>query len=206
MSSRWTVRSFYFLFLFLSVTAAMAQTVTGSVRGVVSDPNGAEVPGANVTITNASTGVIGQSVTDKNGLYDFEFLVLGNYTVSATAPGFATAKIGPFQVQIDQMVTADMRLQIGKASVTVTSVGDQALLLNTENSTISTSITSNTLENMPMDGLNVQTATLYMPGSVNPNSALMGGTQGTERDAYTCLLYTSPSPRDRQKSRMPSSA
>ena len=38
---------------------------------------------------------------------------------------------------------------------------------------------------MPLDGLNVQTATLYMPGSVNPNSALMGGTQGTERDAYT---------------------
>ena len=38
---------------------------------------------------------------------------------------------------------------------------------------------------MPLDGLNVQTATLYLPGSVNPNSALMGGTQGTERDAYT---------------------
>jgi hypothetical protein len=185
MSRKWSVRSFCLLVLFLSGTAGMAQTVTGSVRGIVSDPGGAEVPGAKVIITNASTGVTGQTATDKNGLYDFEFLVLGNYTISATAPGFETGKVGPFQVQIDQIVAADVKLQLGKTSVTVNVAGDQALLLNTENSTISTSISSTTLENMPLDGLNVQTATLYLPGSVNPNSALMGGTQGTERDAYT---------------------
>ena len=163
----------------------MAQTVTGSVRGIVWDPAGAVVPAASVTITNTSTGVTGHTISDKSGLYDFEFLVLGNYTVRATAPGFDTGMVGPFQVQIDQMVSADVKLQIGKASTTVSVTGDQALLLNTENSTISTSISSTTLENMPLDGLNVQTATLYVPGSVNPNSALMGGTQGTERDAYT---------------------
>jgi hypothetical protein len=174
-----------FLVLFLSGTAAVAQTVTGSVRGTVSDPTGAAVPGARVTITNTSTNVMGQTVTDKSGLYDFEFLVLGDYTVSATAPSFDTGMVGPFHVQIDQIVTADVKLQIGKPSTTISVTGDQALLLNTENSTISTSISSTTLENMPLDGLNVQTATLYMPGSVNPNSALMGGTQGTERDAYT---------------------
>ncbi|MGC2161986.1 MAG: carboxypeptidase-like regulatory domain-containing protein, partial [Silvibacterium sp.] len=162
----------------------MAQTVTGSVRGIVSDPSGAVVPGAKVTITNAGTGVTGQTVTNKSGLYDFEFLVLGNYTVSATAHGFDTGTVGPFAVQIDQIVTANVKLQLGETSVTL-SVTDQSLLLNTENSTISTSISSSTLENMPLDGLNVQTATLYLPGSVNPNSALMGGTQGTERDAYT---------------------
>ena len=163
----------------------MAQTVTGSVRGIVWDPAGAVVPAASVTITNTSTGVTGHTISDKSGLYDFEFLVLGTYTVRATAPGFDTGMVGPFQVQIDQMVSADVKLQIGKASTTVSVTGDQALLLNTENSTISTSISSTTLENMPLDGLNVQTATLYVPGSVNPNSALMGGTQGTERDAYT---------------------
>jgi hypothetical protein len=177
--------SLCFLVPFLSGTAAMAQTVTGSVRGIVSDPSGAVVPGARVSITNVGTGVTGQTVTDKSGLYDFEFLVLGNYSVSVAAPGFKTGTVGPFVLQVDQIVTADVKLQLGEASVTVNISGDQALLLNTENSTISTSINSNTLENMPMDGLNVQIATLYLPGSVNPNSALMGGTQGTERDAYT---------------------
>jgi Carboxypeptidase regulatory-like domain/TonB dependent receptor len=184
MSRKWTLMSICLLGLCFSGTAAMAQTVTGSVRGIVSDPSGAHVAGAKVTITNVSTGVTGQTVTDRDGLYDFEFLVLGKYTVSVTAPGFETGSVGPFQVQIDQIVTADVGLSMGKTDVTV-HVSDQALLLNTENSTISTSISSYTLENMPLDGLNVQTATLYLPGSVNPNSALMGGTQGTERDAYT---------------------
>jgi len=185
MSRKWTAMWLCFLVLFLSGTVAMAQTVTGSVRGIISDQTGAVVPGARVTIANTGTGVMGQTVSDKSGLYDFEFLVLGDYNVSATAQGFDTGVVGPFHVQIDQIVTADVKLQIGKASTTVSVTGDQALLLNTENSTISTSISSTTLENMPLDGLNVQTATLYLPGSVNPNSALMGGTQGTERDAYT---------------------
>jgi hypothetical protein len=70
-----------FLVLFLSGTASVAQTVTGSVRGTVSDPTGAAVLGARVTITNTGTGVVGKTVSDKSGLYDFEFLVLGDYTV-----------------------------------------------------------------------------------------------------------------------------
>jgi hypothetical protein len=153
MNRKWTLTWFCFLVLCLSGTAAMGQTVTGSVRGIVSDPSGAQMPGAKVTITNTSTGVTGQTVTDKSGLYDFEFLVLGKYTVAATAPGFETVTVGPFQVQIDQIVTADVSLKIGKTDVTV-NVSDQALLLNTENSTISTSISSYTLENMPLDGVN----------------------------------------------------
>ncbi|HEY2467536.1 MAG TPA: carboxypeptidase-like regulatory domain-containing protein [Terracidiphilus sp.] len=185
MSRKWTAMWLCFLVLFLNGTAAMAQTVTGSVRGTVSDATGAVVPGATVRITNTSTGVTGQTVSGKSGLYDFEFLVLGSYTVRATAPGFETGMVGPFQIQIDQIVTADVNLRIGSPSTTISVTGDQALLLNTENATISASISSFTLENMPLDGLNVQAATLYMPGSVNPNSALMGGTQGTERDAYT---------------------
>jgi hypothetical protein len=185
MGRKLAVTLFCILVLFFSRTAGMAQTVTGSVRGIIMDPSGAVVPGAKVTITNTSTNVQGQTVSDSSGLYDFEFLVLGNYTVTSTATGFSTATVGPFQVQVDQIVTADIKLQVGNASTTVNVSGDRALLLNTENSTISTSISSSTLESMPLDGMNVQTATLYLPGSVNPNSALMGGVQGTERDAYT---------------------
>ena len=68
-----------------------------------------------MTITNIGTNVLGQTVSDKSGLYDFEFLVLGDYTVSATAQGFDTGVVGPFHVQIDQIVTADVKLQIGNS-------------------------------------------------------------------------------------------
>src|ERR1019366_3519983 len=74
---------------------------------------------------------------------------------------------------------------VGNASTTVNVVADQALLLDMENSTMSTSISATALQNMPMDGLNVQIATLFWPGSNNPNSGAMGGQQGTGRDAYT---------------------
>ena len=163
----------------------MAQTVTGSVRGTITDPSGALVAGAQVTVTNTATGVSTSTLTDKSGLYSVGFLVLGSYTVTATAPGFETDSVGPFAVQIDQIVTADAKLKVGKASTTVNVEATAAVLLDFENSTVSTSINSTTLQNMPLDGLNVQIATLYVPGAINPNSSSMGGVQGTERDAYT---------------------
>jgi predicted metalloprotease len=126
--------------LLLSGAVAVAQTITGSVRGTVTDPSGAVVAGAKVAVTNTATGVITRTVTDKSGLYNVGFLVLGNYTVTATATGFETASVGPFIVQIDQIVTADAKLSVGKASTTVNVSAGQSLLLDTENSTISTSI------------------------------------------------------------------
>jgi hypothetical protein len=173
------------LALLLSGVVSMAQTITGSVRGTVTDPSGAVMAGASITIANSGTGVTAHTVSNASGLYNFEFLVLGSYTVTATAPGFDTTSIGPIHLQIDQIATADVKLQVGKVSTTVDVTASAAELLNSENSTISTSISSDTLENMPMDGLNIQSATLYVPGSVNPNAGAMGGIQGTERDAYT---------------------
>src|ERR1035437_3148699 len=123
------------LALFLSGAAATAQTVTGSVRGTVTDPSGAVVAGATVAVTNTGTGVTTNTVTDKSGLYSVGFLVLGNYTVTATAPGFETASVGPFIVQVDQIVTADAKLEVGPASTTVNVQADQSLLLDIENST-----------------------------------------------------------------------
>jgi hypothetical protein len=184
MSGKWKLVWLGFVVLALGGMAALAQTITGSVRGTVTDSSGAVVAKAQVTITNTGTGVTGHTVSDKSGLYNFEFLVIGDYTVTATAPGFETASIGPFRIQIDQIATANAQLQVGKASTTVSVSGASSALLNTENSTVSTSISSNTLENMPLNGQNVQIATLFVPGAYNPNSTAMSGPMGTERDAY----------------------
>ncbi len=161
-----------------------AQTITGSIRGTVTDPSGAVVPGAKVTAVNVATGVASTTVSNKSGLYNFQFLVIGQYKIMATAPGFDTQQMGPFDLQIDQIASIDAKLNVGRSSVTV-DVDTAASLLETQSSTVSTSISSETLENMPLNGLNVQIATLFVPGAVNPNASAMAGVQGTERDALT---------------------
>jgi hypothetical protein len=186
MNRKWTVTWFCFVVLFLTGVVAVAQTITGSVHGTVTDPSGAVVVGAKVAVTNADTGVVTRTATDKNGLYNVGFLVIGNhYTVTVTAPGFDAATVGPFILQIDQIVTADVKMQVGKASTTINVSADQALLLDAETSTISTSISASELANMPIDGLNIQQATLFVPGAINPTAAAMGGQLGTGRDAFT---------------------
>jgi len=163
---------------------SMAQTITGSIRGTVSDPSGAVISGANVAATNVDTGVATHTVTDHSGLYNIQFLPIGNYRVDVTARGFDRQQLGPFALGIDKIASINAKLNLGKSSETV-NVNATNALLDTQNSTVSTSISSETLENMPLNGLNVEIATLFVPGAVIPSQATMGGVQGTERDAYT---------------------
>ena len=141
MNRKWTGMWLCFLALFLSGTAALAQTITGSVRGTVTDPSGAVVAGATVT-SPTQVPVLPANHADKSGLYDFEFLVLGNYTVTVTAPGFNRFSGTVYGADRPDRI-ADVKLQVGEPqSTTVKVVGNQALLLDAENSTVSTSISS----------------------------------------------------------------
>jgi hypothetical protein len=158
--------------LFCGLTA-VAQTITGSIRGTVTDPSGAVVAGANVTATNVATGVATQTVSDRSGLYNFQFLTLGNYTITATASGFNTTSIGPFSLQIDQIAKVDAKLSVGTASSTVKVAAGAGAILNTENATLGTSISANQLQTMPLPGQNVLYATLFVPGALNPTANTM---------------------------------
>jgi len=161
------------IFLLLSGAVAVAQTITGSVRGTVTDPSGAVVAGAKVTALNVDTGVATKTVSDASGVYDFQFLNLGNYTVSVTAAGFDTSTIGPFRLQIDQIAKIDAKLQLGKASTTIDVAASAGAILNTEDATLGTSLSAHALETMPLPGQNVLYATLFVPGAVNPTANTM---------------------------------
>jgi hypothetical protein len=162
---------------------SFAQTITGSIRGTVTDPSGAVVQRASVIATNVDTGVATHTVTDRSGLYNIQFLPIGNYRVKVTATGFAEQELGPFALQIDQIAAINARLSVG--STETVRVDESTSTLNTENATVSTSISSETLENMPLNGLNVEISTLFVPGAVIPDQTALSGVQGTERDAYT---------------------
>jgi len=92
-------------------TFAAAQTITGSLRGSVTDQSGAAVSGANLTATNTATGVMSSTTSDRSGLYNFQFLPIGSYTVTALAPGFRTVHVGPLSLEIDQIVQVNVKLR-----------------------------------------------------------------------------------------------
>ena len=162
--------------------AAGAQTVTGSIRGLITDPSGAVVPGSEITATNVNTGVKTKTTTDKSGNYNIQTLSVGSYTVTATRQGFKTTSVGPIALEIDQIAKIDVKLQVGEVSATVEVASESGAILQTENASLGTTITANTLENMPLPGQNFSAATVFVPGAVLPTYAYLGSTQGTERD------------------------
>ena len=93
---------------------ALAQTITGRITGSVLDQSGAAVPGASVTALNVATGVNTTTRSDQSGIYNFQFLPIGNYTVTATAAGFQKTTVGPLTLEIDQIARIDVKLTVGQ--------------------------------------------------------------------------------------------
>lgn len=167
------------LVLTARVQPTIGQTVTGSVTGVVTDPSGAAVAGASIVAHNLDTGVDTPATTNSSGLYRIEFLPIGHYQIAAKANGFDSETIPPFTLEVLQTATFNLTLKVGSASETV-SVSAASPILNTEDHTISATFTANTIENLPLNGLDFSALTLYTPGAVDT-----AGTQGTtsfERD------------------------
>jgi hypothetical protein len=160
----------------------MAQTITGSVSGVVTDATGAVVPGAKVTATNVDTGVAVTDTTNSAGIYNIRFLQIGKYKVTTVAPGFSKQSFGPFALEIDQVAKVDVALTIG-ASTTTVEVSDQAQpILNTDNATLGETFTENTINNVPLNGRDFSQLTVFTPGAVSTDYGAFGGQSSTERD------------------------
>src|ERR1700744_293617 len=97
-----TIRVLMLVLLAFCSVASMAQTITGSINGTVTDPTGAVIPNAKVTATNVDTGIETPTATNNDGIYNLRFLQIGNYKVVIEAPGFATATYGPFALETAQ--------------------------------------------------------------------------------------------------------
>ncbi|HTX42003.1 MAG TPA: TonB-dependent receptor [Acidobacteriaceae bacterium] len=173
---------FSFLIGLAGTAPAGAQTITGAVRGTVTDPSGAVVSKAEVTAVNTATGVSSSTVSDQNGLYNFPFLPIGTYIVRASAPGFDTISLPAFRLEIDQIANVNIKLQVGQASTTVNVSSEISPILNTENATLGLTLTAGTIANIPLNGPNFSTLTEYLPGSVSPEPTGFAGSDSIERD------------------------
>src|SRR5919109_3498789 len=141
------------LLLLVSATAS-AQTVQGVITGTVTDPSGAVVPNARVTITNIGTGITQTTTTSTTGLYRFSLVPPGDYTASVTAAQFAEYKVGGIHVDASGTVPLNIKLELQTAQVTV-EVSQLAPLVQTANSELNFNIDRQSLENIPLLSRNV---------------------------------------------------
>jgi hypothetical protein len=128
---------------------ALAQTETGQITGTVSDPQGAVVAGATVTVTNNDTGAIRTSQTTGEGTYLVPSLQPGNYDVKIESSGFA-ARTVPVRVTVGTKVTVDVELVVSGGGEAVDIVaGDQGVQVNTENQVLATVVTEKQIKELP---------------------------------------------------------
>ena len=127
---------------------------TGEIRGTVTDPSGAAVVGATVTVTNIDTGVTTVFTTNENGLYDTVSTQTGNYNITITAPGFKKLVRGPVTLQIDP-ITEDGQLEVGAQTDTVTVEAQGVPLLETETGHLGTVFEAKTIGVLPQIGAGI---------------------------------------------------
>src|ERR1035437_4373301 len=167
----------------LCLASAFGQTVTGSITGLVTDPSGAVVVGATVTAENTATAVKTSAKTNAAGVYAIRFLPIGTYTLTINATGFATEDVAPFSLEINQTAKFDVKLRIA-GSTTVEVKETFHPILDTTDATLGTTLSTNEIQNIPLNGPNFSSLTLFQPGAVDTDPTGMTGNNAIERNTY----------------------
>jgi hypothetical protein len=150
--------------LLLAAAQCKAQTTTADVVGTVTDPTGAALPDAKVTVENLATHGIQTTQTTSSGDYDVPFLLPGHYSVRVELANFKTFSVADITLQVGDRARVDARLQVGDASQTI-EVLAQSPLLQSETSTVSSSITEKAVQDIPLPTRNLTTLITYTSGA-----------------------------------------
>ncbi len=121
--------------LLLCSEFAVGQSTYGSIAGSVTDPSGAAISGANVTLTNAGTSETRTQATNADGQYSFVNLIPGAYRIDVEKAGFKRSTLPNIAVQVNQASKIDVSLTVGQVSETV-EVTSEAPLLQAETSSL----------------------------------------------------------------------
>jgi len=173
----------------LAVSLSAQTTIsTGSIQGTVTDPSGAFVSGAKVTITNQATGQSLDLPTNSSGTYNSSSLTPGGYKVQVTAKGFSSVSLS-VTVQVGNIANGNVKLQVGRESQII-EVQASDVLVNTEQATVQGVVTASQIERLPVNGRNfldlaqlepgvqIQDGTNFDPTKVGYSSISFGGRFG----------------------------
>ena len=164
MNIRNILLSFFALIFFATVSFAQS---TATLSGTVTDPSGAVVPGARVTVHALGTGVDRVVTSDSAGNYTVPSLQPGNYSVSVLSSGFANYQLPSVTLQVDQTVTANIKLGLASAGEVV-HVQGAAPILDAQTMTVGQVIDQRTVQEIPLNGRHFLDLTNLTPGTVVP--------------------------------------
>jgi len=153
-----------------------AQDTTGRVIGSVADPQGAAVPGANVTVTNSATRQSSATTTREDGSFEVLNLPIGRYFVTVEREGFNKVVTQENKLEINQALRFDITLTVGTVNQTIT-VEAQTSRVETVNPTVGATVTGDAIQQAPLNGRNVLSLALLQPGVTesNPDNTGAGG-------------------------------
>ncbi|HLV02644.1 MAG TPA: carboxypeptidase-like regulatory domain-containing protein, partial [Acidobacteriota bacterium] len=142
--------AWFLLWALLSIQL-LAQVGQGTITGRVTDPSGAILPGAEVTLTNQATGISRSHVTNDVGEYTFTNLPPAGYQISVSLPGFKTSIVRDVTLFVNDTVRVDVRLEVGEIQTSV-DVEGAAAVVQTETTSVGNVVDGTQIEEMPLDG------------------------------------------------------
>lgn len=159
-----------FMFAVLCLTIGIGQafaqsSVTGGIRGKITDPQGALIPNASVTVTNVGTNKEETVTSDTDGGYRFSNLQPGIYNLGVAVSGFANFTQERVVVEVGQVTTVDVPLGISGTTATV-QVTTEAPVINTTSQDFSNNINQTSINELPINGRRASSFVLLTPGVV----------------------------------------
>jgi hypothetical protein len=163
---RFGLRFVLFCLMVVIITApagyAQASAINGEVTGTVTDPSGAAISGATVTITSGATGFKQSTKTAESGLYRFSLLPLGTYDIEVTASGFADTRHTGIVVNAGAIKSEDVQMQLSATSTRI-EVAATAVITDPSRVDLGSTLTYNTIANLPLVSRNPYNFILFQP-------------------------------------------
>jgi len=178
--SRQSARLFALLLAYCSVT--VSQTTFGTLGGTITDPSGALIVGAQVTLTNLGTTAKLVAVSNDVGLYQFVNLPPGNYRIDVEMSGFQHFTRQPLVVQVQQSYRIDVAMVLGASTQTI-EVGAATPLIQSQTSSLGQVIAGTAVSEMPLNGRNSLNLITLVP-SVIPQGGALGTPIGQNGTAW----------------------
>jgi len=190
-------------------TPANADNLYASIRGTVVDPSGAVVPEARLTATNVATGINYNTTSNKDGLFTFVQLPIGDYTVKVEKSGFKTFSESRIHLDLDQIYNLKVGMELGVVSDTIT-VDANPAQVETTSMQLGTTVTGQQIVDIPLNGRNWTQLMQLQPGvqsssdrfgagaystngsETQQNSFLINGTDSNDTSLNTPLVIPSP--------------
>jgi hypothetical protein len=155
------------LLTFLALTCSgFAQVQNGQFDGVVTDPTGAAIANAKITVSNPGTGLNQTATSNASGSYTVKELPIGTYKLTAEAPGFKTKSTAGVTLNAGVIAHVDFKMEIGKASEIVEVTG-AAVAVQTDDAKLYNTVNSTVIENTVLQGRDVFDLMQISPGAVS---------------------------------------